>query len=107
MGMLKFEVPHALPKDEARKRTDALLHYWSKKYGVKFSWSGDGVQLEGKVMGVTLKGNLAVAEGKVGGEATDPGFLFRDKARQYLTRKFTSYLDAQADLAVLERAEDG
>ena len=106
MGMIKFEVSHVLAKDEARKRTEALLQYWGQKYGVQSRWNGDSASLEGKVMGITLKGTLSVSERNVGGEATDPGFLFREKAKQYLTRKFSSYLDASADVASLEKGED-
>jgi hypothetical protein len=105
MGMLKFEVPHALGKDEARKRTEALLKYWSSKYGVQTNWNGDSATMSGKVMGLTLTATLSVAEAKIGGEATDPGFLFRAQAREYLTRKFSAYLDPRADLVSLERGE--
>jgi hypothetical protein len=103
MGMLKFEIAHTLTKDEAKRRTEALLGYWARKYGVQTTWNGDLVSLAGKVMGVSLGGTLHVDETKVGGEATDPGLLFRDKARKYLTRKFAAYLAADADLASLER----
>jgi hypothetical protein len=44
-----------------------------------------------------------VAEGKVGGEATDPGFLFREKAKQYLTEKFEYYLDPAFSLEELQK----
>jgi hypothetical protein len=103
MGMLRFEVGHSLPKDEARRRTEALLRYWSQKYGLQAQWKGDSATLEGKVMGLTLHGALSVSEAKVDGEATDPGLLLRDRARKYLTRKFTAYLAAGADPTELEK----
>jgi hypothetical protein len=93
MGMMKFEVPHQLSRDEAKKRVGQLLDYWAQKYGVKSSWSGDRATINGKAMGLTINADLTVAEGKVGGEATDPGFLFREKAKKYLTQKFNAYLD--------------
>jgi hypothetical protein len=99
-------VPHALTKEEAKKRTEALLLYWANKYGVQTTWNGDSVSLSGKVMGMTLAGTLAVSDDRVGGEATDPGLLFRDKARKYLTRKFTACLDASADPATIARGDD-
>lgn len=105
MGMLKFEVAHTLSKDEARKRTESLLRYWSVKYGVQAAWSGDSATLSGKLMGMSLQGSLTVEAGKVGGEATDPGLLFRDKAKKYLTRKFGMYLDGSQELAAIERED--
>ncbi len=92
MGMLKFEVGHSLSKDEARSRVAQLLEYWSAKYGVKATWTGDKAHASGKVMGLSFHADLEVTGDKVGGEATDPGFLLRDKARKYLTEKFASYL---------------
>lgn len=93
MGMLKFEVSHRLSKDEARKRVDSLLGYWNQKYGLKVDWSGDTAKLAGKAMGISLTGNLSVLDSKVSGEATDPGFLLREKARKYITSKFEKALD--------------
>ncbi|HLL52752.1 MAG TPA: polyhydroxyalkanoic acid system family protein [Myxococcaceae bacterium] len=93
MALLKLEVPHPLSKDEARKRVAQLVEYWAKKYGVKVDWSGDKAKLAGKVMGITLDANLEVSDKKVAGEASDPGFLFRDKAKKYLTQKLTESLD--------------
>ena len=29
MGTMKFEVPHTLSKDEARKRVEQLVNYWT------------------------------------------------------------------------------
>jgi hypothetical protein len=93
MGTMKLEVPHALAKDEARKRMEALLRYWTEKYGVQTTWSGDTATVSGKFVGMSLHANLVVDNAKVGGEASDPGLLFREKARKYLTRKFEDYLD--------------
>jgi len=91
--MLKLDVPHPLPKEEARKRVAGLVDYWAGKYGVKVDWSGDKAKLSGKVMGIQLDANLEVTDKRVSGEATDPGLLFRDKAKKYLTQKLTEALD--------------
>jgi hypothetical protein len=106
MGMLKFEVPHTLAREEAKKRVEALIGYWGKKYGVKATWTGDSAKLAGKAMGITLDANLTVSDDKVGGEATDPGMLLRGQAQKYLTRKFGDYLDPKKSLSDLAR-EDG
>lgn len=102
MGKIKLDIPHTLAKGEAKQRVEKLLGYWSNKYGVSAHWSGDSAKLSGKVMGISLSADLEVREGKVDGEATDPGFLFRDKAKKYLTEKFARYLDPKKSLADLD-----
>jgi hypothetical protein len=102
MSTLKLDIPHTLPKAEAKQRVERLIHYWRDKYGVKAEWMGDAAKLSGKVMGITLAADLEVRDGKVDGEATDPGFLLRDKAKKYLTDKFASYLDPSKQLADLK-----
>lgn len=93
MGMLKFEVPHKLSKDEAKQRVTQLLERWNKEHGLQSTWNGDRAKLVGKAMGLSINAELEVSGDRVGGEATDPGFLFRDKAKKYLTQKFDAYLD--------------
>ena len=106
MGMIKFEFPHALPADEAKKRVEALLGYWSRKYGLKASWAGEKATMTGKAMGFSFDGWLQVEGQRVGGEASDPGMLLRGQASKYLTRKLGEYLDAKRPLADIQRAED-
>lgn len=106
MGMLKFEVPNALPVDEARKRVEALLDYWKRKYNVASSWTGDSATMKGKAMGVSIDGSLAVEGHRIAGEATDPGMLLRGQAQKYLTRKFAEYLDPKRSLEDLANGED-
>lgn len=98
MGTMKFEVPHSLPKDQARQRVEQLLKYWKDKYGVTANWSGDGAKVVGKVMGISLDANFTITDGQIQGEGTDPGMLLRGKAKSYLQGKFTSVLDASKSL---------
>jgi putative polyhydroxyalkanoic acid system protein len=102
MGKIRLDVPHSLPKADAKQRVEKLLSYWAQKYGVAASWSGDSAKLSGKVMGISLAADLEVREGRVDADATDPGFLFREKAKKYLTDKFNHYLDPKKSLADLE-----
>ena len=104
MGMIKFEVPHKLPKDEVKRRLEMLGEHWGTKYGVKTEWTGENqAKIQGKAMGLTINANLNIAEASVHGEATDPGFLFRDKAKKYLTEKFNFYLDPSKTLEELKK----
>jgi len=106
MGTMKFEVPHTLSKDEARKRVEQLLKYWMDKYGVKANWSGDGAKVIGKVMGINLDANFTITDGAIQGEGTDPGMLLRGQAKAYLQKKFGAVLDPSKSLADLKNHMD-
>ncbi len=103
MGMLKFEVPHGLSKDEAVTRAKRLLEYWGEKYGITSSWSGDTANMNGKIMGISLEAVMTIKDDKVSGEATDPGMLLRSKARKYLEEKFQWALDPSRKAEELTR----
>ena len=103
MGMIKLEIPHTLSVEDAKARVQALLDYWSKKHGVKSSWAGDKATFNGKVMGISVDGNLTVIASRVAGEATDPGMLLRGQAQKYLQRKFGDYLDPKKSLDDVKR----
>lgn len=93
MGMLKFEVPHSLNREEAVSRAKKLLEHWGSKYGVATRWDGDTAHIDGKVMGISLQANMTVTDKAVTGEATDPGMLLRGKARKYFEEKFAAAMD--------------
>ncbi len=98
MGTMKFEVPHSLPKDEAKQRVDQLLKYWHGKYGMKTEWSDHSGKISGKIMGITIEADFTIADTAVQGEGTDPGMLLRGKAKSYLQEKFSSVLDPKKSL---------
>lgn len=106
MGFIKFEVPNSLPVEDAKKRVEALLGYWNRKYGVTSAWTGLNATMKGKAVGVTIDGKLAVEAARIAGEASDPGMLLRGQAQKYLTRKFAEYLDPKRSLEQLVKSED-
>lgn len=104
MGMIKFEVPHQLSKEEVKRRLDMLAEHWGTKYGVKTEWAGEHkANIQGKAMGLSINANLNINDKSVDGEATDPGILFRSKAKSYLTEKFNFYLDPSKTLEELKK----
>ncbi|MGQ0506928.1 MAG: polyhydroxyalkanoic acid system family protein [Myxococcaceae bacterium] len=105
MGMMKFEVSHGLPKDEAKKRIEALTRYW-QKHGISSQWAGDSATINGKVMGVQFDAKLAITDKSVGGEGTDPGMLLRGTAKKYLENKFATFLDPSKSLSDLDKVKD-
>lgn len=100
---MSLEIPHPLSKDDALARARLLTDAWGTKYGVQSTWSGDSVAFSGKVMGISLEGTMRVLDGKISGEATDPGMLLRGQAKKYVERKFAEYLDPNKSLADLKR----
>lgn len=106
MGFIKFEVPNSLPIEDARKRVEALLSYWNRKYGVTSSWTGHHATMKGKAVGVSIDGKLAVEATRISGEADDPGMLLRGQAKKYLVRKFAEYLDPSRSLEQVLKNED-
>jgi hypothetical protein len=103
MGMMKFDIPHTLPKEEVRKRLDQLLQHWAHKHGVTTTWSGDGAKLAGKVMGFDLDARFTVTDKVVQGEGTDPGLLLRGQVKSYLQKKVGSVLDPSKSLDQVKR----
>ncbi len=106
MGVIKFEVPNSLPVEDAKKRVEALLGYWNRKYGVTSAWDGVSATMKGKAVGVTIDGKLSVEAARIAGEASDPGMLLRGQAQKYLTRKFAEYLDPKRSLEQVVKGED-
>lgn len=92
-----FKVPHAHSREEAHARVQYMLDYWKRRYGVKSAWDGDHAVLQGRIMGVQFKGWLEVKDGEVGGEATDPGFLWRGMAHKYVEGKLKKYMHPNYD----------
>jgi uncharacterized protein YqgC (DUF456 family) len=87
-----FKVDHHFSVADARARTQMLLDYWAKAYGVKHSWHGDRVFVTGKVIGVQIDAFIDVKDDAVGGEGTDPGPFVRGLARDYVQKKLQKYM---------------
>ncbi len=106
MGMMKFDIPHSLPKEEVKKRVDQLLQYWGGKYGVKADWQGEGAKIVGKVMGIQMDASFVITDKAVEGEGTDPGMLLRGQAKSYLQKKFGMVLDPNKSLDQVKSSLD-
>lgn len=92
---LKFEIGHHFARPDAKVRVQQLLEYWTQAFGVKNHWEGDHARVRGKVFGIDFNARLDVTDTTVGGEATDPGALFRAAASNYVKRKLRKYLSPQ------------
>ena len=104
MSEMKVEYPLGnMTQADAKARLTALGEYLNHKHGISVVWNGDQAAVKGKYMVVSIEGSLlfrgqtAVFEGK------DPGFLWRGKAKEYLQRKLTQYLDPTITIEELPR----
>ncbi|AEI67649.1 hypothetical protein LILAB_28840 [Corallococcus macrosporus] len=104
--MMKFDIPHSLPKEEVKQRVDQLLQYWGGKYGVKADWQGEGAKIVGKVMGIQMDASFVITDKAVEGEGTDPGMLLRGQAKSYLQKKFSAVLDPNKSLDQVKSSLD-
>ena len=88
MGMLKFEVPNSLPIEDAKKRVEALLGYWNRKYGVASEWAAMGASMKGKAMGVSIDGKLkgkspiTIAESRAGEHLIEASLAGRQSVKR-------------------------
>ncbi len=101
---MKIEYTHKLQPDDARARLCAFADYLQARYGLGVTWNGDSAKVTGKYMVVTIEGTLTMVGDKVSFEGTDPGFLWRNKARDYLLNKLQKYLDPATSVDRLPRA---
>jgi len=104
MSNLRVEYPLAsLTKDDAKARLVALGEYLQNKHGIAVTWNGESAQVRGKYMVVQIEGSLAFSGEKAVFDGKDPGFLWRGKAKDYLTNKLSMYLDPGKKLEDLPR----
>jgi hypothetical protein len=90
---ISLEVPHAFSRASVHERLGYLLEYWNHRFGVKAEWRGDQVFLSGWVFGMAIRARFEITDKAVTGVAADPGWLWRHKARAYVTAKLRKYLD--------------
>ncbi len=104
MGTLRIEHRHQLDAESARARVSALADYLHNKYGLNVSWSGDTASITGKYLVVSIEGTVHLAPGVVTFEGSDPGMLWRGKAKEYLGQKLARYLDPATPIDKLPRS---
>jgi Putative polyhydroxyalkanoic acid system protein (PHA_gran_rgn) len=105
MALLKLEIPHSLPVDEAKKRLEALFSYWNRKYSIASTWQNSVAQLKGKAMGVSVDGQVEISPRTIVLQAPDPGMLLRGQAQKYLARKVEHYLNPGSTLDEIVKRE--
>ncbi|MBS1148598.1 MAG: hypothetical protein H6Q89_296 [Myxococcaceae bacterium] len=89
---ITLKVGHKFSTAEAHVRVQMLLDYWKSRFGVSQRWNGERVWVSGSIVGVDFDAILEVSDGQVQCESTDPGGMWRNFARDYVSRKLHKYL---------------
>jgi hypothetical protein len=100
---MKIEESHNFTVDEAQARLKLLVDSWEKKVGLKATWTGPNVNVNGSAMGVTIQADVRIEASRIIAEGKDPGMLMRAAATGYLKKKFAEYFDPKVTLADLAK----
>ncbi len=88
-------VGHHFSRSDAHARLQQLVDYWSSRFHLSQTWAGDRVFVAGTVMAIDFKACLEVTDTDVKCESSDPGFVLRNSARDYVRNKLRKYLHPQ------------
>jgi|SRR4051812_27816404 hypothetical protein len=91
---MEIDFPYALSDEEARSRLEILGQYLGAKHGIKVTWQENGrARFSGKYLVVRIDGELTIGQGQAQFRGEDPGFLWRNRAKDYIQSKLAKYLD--------------
>ena len=101
---MEIDFPYSLSEEDARTRLHVLGEYLSNRHGIKVAWMDDSrARFSGKYLVVKIDGELTVGSGHARFKGADPGFLWRNRAKDYIQGKLAKYLDPANDLASLPK----
>ena len=91
---MEIEFPYALSDDDARARLLLLGEYLMNRHGIRVTWLDDSrARFSGKYLVVKIDGELTLGKGLAQFKGEDPGFLWRNRAKDYIQGKLAKYLD--------------
>ena len=91
---MEIDFPYALSDPDAKSRLEILGEYLANKHGIKVTWVDTGrAKFSGKYLVVKIDGELTLGEGRAQFKGEDPGFLWRNRAKDYIQGKLEKYLD--------------
>ena len=102
---MEIDFPYSLSDPDARVRLELLGSYLANRHGIKVTWLDDGkARFSGKYLVVKIDGELTLGSGRARFKGEDPGFLWRNRARDYIQGKLAKYLDPAAQPSELPTA---
>ena len=95
---MEIDFQYALSDNDAKSRLDILGQYLANKHGIKVTWvDGQRAKFSGKYLVVKIDGELTLGNGRAQFKGEDPGFLWRNRAKDYIHGKLAKYLDPTAE----------
>jgi hypothetical protein len=102
---MEIDFPYTLSDQDARARLDLLGEYLVNRHGIKISWIDPSrARFSGKYLVVKIEGELTLGNGHAQFKGEDPGFLWRNRAKEYIKNKLATYLDPKTTAADLPRS---
>jgi hypothetical protein len=99
---MEIDFPYALSDPDARARMEILGTYLTNRHGIQVTWvDGSRAKFSGKYLVVKIDGELTLGNGHAQFKGEDPGFLWRNRAKDYIQGKLAKYLDPSTELAQL------
>ena len=99
---MEIDFQYVLSDQDARSRLTLLGEYLENKHGIKVTWVDDTrARFSGKYMMVKIEGELALGNSRATFKGEDPGFLLRNRAKDYIHGKLAKYLDPKVSAAEL------
>lgn len=99
---MEIDFKYVVTDEDAKTRLELLGQYLSNKHGIKVSWVDENrARFAGKYLVVKIDGELSIKSGRAIFKGEDPGFLWRNRAKDYIESKLASYLDPKTEIAKL------
>jgi hypothetical protein len=99
---MEIDFPYSLSDQDALSRLELLGQYLSNRHGIKVNWlDAQRAQFSGKYLVVKIHGELTLGNGHAQFKGEDPGFLWRNRAKDYIQGKLAKYLDPAAVIGEL------
>ena len=95
---MEIDFRYSLSDDDARSRLEILGQYLGNRHGIQVTWvAPTRARFSGKYLVVRIDGELTVGNGQAQFRGEDPGFLWRNRAKDYIQNKLAKYLDPKAE----------
>ena len=99
---MEIDYPYSLSDQDALARLQILGTYLQNRHGISVTWvDPTRAKFAGKYLVVKIDGELSLSGGHARFRGEDPGFLWRNKAKDYIKEKLAKYLDPSCELAAL------
>ena len=102
---MEIDFRYALSDEDARARREVLGQYNRNNHRSQLTRvEPPRARFSGKYLVVKIDGELTVGSGMAQFRGEDPGFLWRNRAKDYIQSKLAKYLDPKLELAQLPKS---